>query len=257
MVNLYKEAKKRLKAKGQKEKSQLDYYDIRDLILIAMMDGKLDSTEIRELKEIIRYTYSNMTERALKLYKTFMNGALGKDEIHPSKLDLMAKVSEIFKKQRQAGEDTVLGVEGVAELLILTIKDGLLTNSRLDELLKVRNKVLKYMTPMGKEVFQKFVKSYHLRLHPPAKVDTIKKQKTHSQPMDSGYQMKYKQCGVCSGSGTVTCSSCYGIGGRSESRVEYDFQGNPQYRDEWITCYSCNGGYSNCYNCGGTGQVFA
>ena len=65
----------------------------------------------------------------------------------------------------------------------------------------------------------------------------------------------YRQCGYCSGSGSQTCSSCGGTGGRSESRTDYDWDNNPIYRTEWVSCYSCSGGKQTCSTCGGSGTV--
>ena len=65
----------------------------------------------------------------------------------------------------------------------------------------------------------------------------------------------YRQCGYCSGSGSQTCSSCGGTGGRSESRTDYDLDNNPIYRSEWVSCYSCSGGKQTCSTCGGSGTV--
>ena len=78
----------------------------------------------------------------------------------------------------------------------------------------------------------------------------------HYTPQTNNSNFKMKTCPVCSGSGTKVCSSCGGMGGRYQSRVDYDWQGNPQYRDEWINCYSCSGGYSNCTNCYGKRRSF-
>lgn len=64
----------------------------------------------------------------------------------------------------------------------------------------------------------------------------------------------YEQCGACSGSGQTTCSSCGGMGGRSETRIEYDYENNPMYREEWISCF-CSGGYVSCGVCGGAGSI--
>ena len=64
----------------------------------------------------------------------------------------------------------------------------------------------------------------------------------------------YRQCTYCYGSGQTSCSSCGGVGGRSESRIEYDYDNNPVYREEWISCF-CNGGYASCGVCGGSGSV--
>lgn len=64
----------------------------------------------------------------------------------------------------------------------------------------------------------------------------------------------YKQCPNCSGSGQTTCSSCGGMGGRYETRIEYDYENNPIYRDEWVSCF-CAGGYVTCGVCGGSGSV--
>lgn len=65
-----------------------------------------------------------------------------------------------------------------------------------------------------------------------------------------------RQCGTCYGSGTVTCSACGGSGGHQETRVDYDWEGNPQYNYEYISCYMCSGGSVNCSTCGGKGYVY-
>lgn len=83
---------------------------------------------------------------------------------------------------------------------------------------------------------------------------TIKKPTTRHS---SSPHMQKKNCSTCHGSGKRVCSSCGGRGGRYESRVDYDWEGRPNYRDEWINCYSCSGGYATCFVCGGKGEVFA
>lgn len=65
----------------------------------------------------------------------------------------------------------------------------------------------------------------------------------------------YRQCPACSGSGLLTCSACGGTGGRSESRTDYDWDNNPIYRTEWVSCYSCSGGQQTCTTCGGSGTI--
>jgi hypothetical protein len=65
---------------------------------------------------------------------------------------------------------------------------------------------------------------------------------------------RYRQCSVCYGSGRTTCSSCGGMGGRYESRVTYDYDDNPMYSDEWVSCF-CTGGYTVCGACGGSGST--
>jgi hypothetical protein len=64
-----------------------------------------------------------------------------------------------------------------------------------------------------------------------------------------------RQCPGCSGSGVEPCSACYGMGGRSENRVEYDWENNPQYREEWVSCFSCTGGMARCRRCAGSGVI--
>ena len=64
-----------------------------------------------------------------------------------------------------------------------------------------------------------------------------------------------RQCPACAGSGQTTCGSCGGMGGRYQSRVEYDYDSNPIYRDEWVGCF-CNGGSVACGVCNGSGTVF-
>ena len=70
-------------------------------------------------------------------------------------------------------------------------------------------------------------------------------------------QIQMKSCYTCYGSGSKVCSSCGGSGGRYQSRVDYDWEGRPNYRDEWINCYACSGGYATCPTCGGKGEVMA
>ena len=65
----------------------------------------------------------------------------------------------------------------------------------------------------------------------------------------------YKQCSSCYGSGQSTCSSCGGMGGRTETRIDYDYDNNPIYREEWISCF-CSGGYVSCGICGGSGSTY-
>lgn len=64
-----------------------------------------------------------------------------------------------------------------------------------------------------------------------------------------------RQCPACAGSGQTTCSSCGGMGGRYQSRVDYDYDSTPMYHDEWVGCF-CNGGYVACGVCNGSGTVF-
>lgn len=66
-----------------------------------------------------------------------------------------------------------------------------------------------------------------------------------------------KQCPACAGSGVQTCSACNGMGGHSETRIDYDWDNNPIYGEEWVTCGYCNGGYASCSLCGGDGTVQA
>lgn len=62
-----------------------------------------------------------------------------------------------------------------------------------------------------------------------------------------------RQCSACAGSGETTCSSCGGMGGRTETNVVYDYDNNPLYQDQWVSCYACRGGYAACGICGGSG----
>lgn len=61
-----------------------------------------------------------------------------------------------------------------------------------------------------------------------------------------------QQCGACSGSGRVTCSSCYGQGSHTQSYSRVDWEGNVEYVTENIPC-GCSGGYTACGSCGGSG----
>lgn len=61
-----------------------------------------------------------------------------------------------------------------------------------------------------------------------------------------------RQCGACSGSGRVTCTSCYGAGSHTQSYSRVDWEGNVEYVTENIPC-GCAGGYMICGSCGGAG----
>ena len=47
------------------------------------------------------------------------------------------------------------------------------------------------------------------------------------------------------------------MGGHSETRIDYDWDNNPIYGEEWVTCGYCNGGYASCSLCGGDGTIQA
>jgi len=87
-------------------------------------------------------------------------------------------------------------------------------------------------------------------------VTTTKPQTPRPSTVSTTPVLETKQCPSCYGSGSKVCSSCGGSGGRYESRTSYDWEGNPQYENEFVNCYSCNGGYSTCGACGGKGYVY-
>ena len=62
------------------------------------------------------------------------------------------------------------------------------------------------------------------------------------------------QCGECSGSGHVPCSSCGGTGYHTTSTTRTDYEGNVEYVQEDTPC-SCSGGQLMCTPCRGTGRV--
>ena len=92
---------------------------------------------------------------------------------------------------------------------------------------------------------------------PPFNLSNLQKTKPSATSQHATYRPKMKNCTTCNGSGTKVCSSCGGRGGNYQSRVDYDWEGRPVTRDEWINCYSCSGGYSKCFSCGGKGEVYA
>lgn len=56
--------------------------------------------------------------------------------------------------------------------------------------------------------------------------------------------MSEKQCGSCSGKGSVNCPGCRGTG-KTEARDE----------KSWSTCAGCSGsGKINCHQCSGSGK---
>ena len=89
-------------------------------------------------------------------------------------------------------------------------------------------------------------------------------QKTNPQTTQTHSQANYQttnqydthqrqQCGYCSGSGMVTCSSCYGMGYHNSSYTRTNWDGSVEYVNEQIPC-GCSGGRSVCSACGGSGM---
>lgn len=92
---------------------------------------------------------------------------------------------------------------------------------------------------------------------PPPRPTPATSRRPASVPRSTGPVMpETRQCGSCSGSGVQVCGSCNGSGGRYDSYTTYDWEGNPQYEQQWIACY-CNGGYTSCGACGGKGWTYA
>lgn len=57
--------------------------------------------------------------------------------------------------------------------------------------------------------------------------------------------IRSQQCPTRAGSGVVSCSACNGSGGRSETRIEYDWENNPVYRegmDQLLLLFRGDGG---------------
>lgn len=73
-------------------------------------------------------------------------------------------------------------------------------------------------------------------------------------PPRSGTATVRRQCGACSGMGSVTCSSCGGYGSHTQSYTRIDWQGNTEYVNESVPC-SCAGGRVTCGTCGGSGSL--
>lgn len=71
---------------------------------------------------------------------------------------------------------------------------------------------------------------------------------------DSNSHGRTADCGVCKGSGIITCLLCNGMGGSNQYRcLTY-----PPYSSyyEWVPCIACRGGGKvACTWCGGTGTV--
>ena len=70
----------------------------------------------------------------------------------------------------------------------------------------------------------------------------------------AGSSPRRRQCGACSGQGTVTCSSCGGYGSHTVSSTRVDWEGNTEYVTEDVPC-GCAGGRNTCGSCGGAGYT--
>ena len=91
---------------------------------------------------------------------------------------------------------------------------------------------------------------------PPLQPRTLPRQPEPSRPPIYERPVpQRRQCLACAGAGVVTCSACNGMGGHAETRVDYDWENNPVYREEWVICYACTGGMAPCTRCSGAGTV--
>ncbi len=250
--NVKEYAKKILKSKNQREKSKLDVHDIHDILVNAMMDGVIDSIEKQDLKDIGRYKYANMTEKAANTYETFMKGLLGEEPSKGVLIDDFRKmVDVIIQHNREKGLQPVIYPRQMTYLLYELIHDGYVSQSRvkhLEELAQVKDK----FNSESFEIFKRFSVAYVNRVGTkpqavPSKSSTIPK--VHDMNPN-----EYRQCGSCAGSGNVVCMSCNGMGGHNQTSVDYDWDGTPLYRNEFIPC-GCNGGYTICGSCCGSGSV--
>ena len=85
---------------------------------------------------------------------------------------------------------------------------------------------------------------------------THEKKPTKTTPTTTSTFSSQTQCGICSGMGKITCSSCTGYGYHSSSTTKTSYDGSVEYVDESIPCSSCMGGKQTCWKCGGTGNLF-
>ncbi|RMG41738.1 MAG: hypothetical protein D6732_02010 [Methanobacteriota archaeon] len=260
MFDVKRAAKDMLKKKGKGKGSKLDVYDLQDLLVYAMLDGTIDSVEMQGLKDIKRYTYGNMTEDAVKVYNGFMEGLLGKRGSIGLRIDFPKTIEAILARNVQNGLQKMIYPRQITYLLYEIIHDGYVSKNRMKALFEMLE-YKKSFSADALEIFTKFAIAYEKEMmkrfpKEPAKKPGVQKRgrssstKVHDLSPDA-----YRQCGTCAGSGQTTCSSCYGMGGRSETRMDYDWDGTPIYREEFIPCM-CNGGYTTCGTCGGSGSVY-
>lgn len=260
MFDVKKEAKEMLKKKGKWKDSKLDVYDLQDLLVYAMMDGTIDSTEMQGLKEIKRYSIGNMTEDAVKVYNDFMDGVQGRRKAIGIRIDFPKTIEAILARNVKKGLQKKIYPRQMTYLLYEIVHDGYVSKDRVNALwLMLEYK--EYFSPEAWEIFAKFGTAYEKEMMKRFPKETAKKPvqpKRHITTSTKVHDLSpdtYRQCGACYGSGRTTCSSCYGMGGRSETRVDYDWDGTPIYRQEFISCM-CNGGYTTCGTCGGSGSVY-
>ena len=257
MFDVKQEAKEMLKKKGKGQDSKLDVYDLQDLLVYAMMDGTIDSEEMKGLKAIVRYKFYNMTADAVAVYESFMEGLEGKKGAIGLRIDFAKTIQNILDRNTDQGLMKKIYPRQMTYLLYEIIHDGYVSRNRINALQQILE-FKESFTPRAWDIFRTFALAYEeemLKRFPQEKQKPQERRTNSSTKVHDLSPDTYRQCGACAGSGQVTCPSCYGMGGRSETRVDYDWDGTPIYREEFIPCM-CNGGYSVCGTCGGSGSVY-
>ena len=246
-----------LKKKNIGRDSKLDAYDLQDLLVFTMLDAKIDSVEMQGLKDIERYKYYNMTDEAIKAYEDFMAGVQGKTGAKGLRIDFIQTIHNILEANSKQGFDKLIYRRQMTYLLYELVFDGYVSKQRLD-VLKEMNRYKAYFSSSALKIFNEFASAYNKRiihLFPQETPPSSPSRNTQSTKVHDLSPNSYAQCGYCYGSGNVTCQSCNGMGGRYETRIDYDWDGSPIYREEFIPCM-CNGGYTTCGTCGGSGSVY-
>lgn len=249
-------AKERVAANGR-----LDMNDTLDLFKIAKFkDGQIDEKATGDLKTVYTSYYAKMTPQAIQAFEMYI---------------VTYDINAYMRKYGGAWSDWYVGIttnENIENQLFTqhqVKEEGGCWIYRTVTSNKIAKTALDYYKKHGARVGEHgsgptAVKIYAFKLAAAPKKENpfsqvnLNRSKKPINPNRKAHDLdpkNYRQCYSCSGSGVRTCSSCGGTGGRSESRVDYDWDNNPIYRTEWVSCYSCSGGQQTCTTCGGSGTV--
>jgi len=250
-------AQDRITANGR-----LNVEDVQTLFNIAKFkDGNIDEAATAELKKVYSTHYSKLTKRA----------------IHGLEMFIVTYDFNVYMRKIGGNwSDWYVGISTTE-----AIENQLFNQHRVNKekglwiyqtvtMVTTAQSIFHYYKENGTQggihgTGNTAVKIYAFKLaatpkreNPFSKVVIERPQRTSFNPNRKVHDLDpehYRQCSFCSGSGLTTCSSCGGTGGRSESRTDYDWNNNPVYRTEWVSCYSCSGGKQTCTTCGGSGTV--
>ena len=251
---ILKTAQDKVNAKGK-----LDCSDVQTLFEIAKFtDGHINEDAASDLAAVYETHYQNMTPDAIKSLEMFtvthaINGYMWKNKGNWSQWYVGLTTDDAI-------EDKLFVEHQVSKAHGFWIHQSLSTTTTAQA-------ILDYYLKNGAQggihgVGNTARKIYAFKLAAvPKKENSFSRVSLDPKPVNPNRKVhdldpqNYRQCPACYGSGWKTCSSCGGSGGRSESRVEYDWNNDPIYNTEWVSCYACTGGQTTCNTCGGSGTV--